>query len=86
MESRPNRPDRSRSVTADDIEQPLRDMGSEIGVNAYQVSIESGMEIFVNGRPFEITGCPTCSSASMTLWAASSSRGSGKWEIAHYPR
>jgi hypothetical protein len=23
---------------------------------------------------------------TMTLWAASSSRGSGKWEIAHYPR
>jgi hypothetical protein len=23
---------------------------------------------------------------AMTLWAASSSRGSDKWEIAHYPR
>jgi hypothetical protein len=28
-------------VTADDIEQPLRDMDSEIGVDADQVSIES---------------------------------------------
>jgi hypothetical protein len=32
--SRPNRPNRSHSVTADDIEQPVRDMDSEIGVNA----------------------------------------------------
>jgi hypothetical protein len=38
--SRPNRPNRSRSVTADDIEQPLRDMDSEIGVNADQVSMD----------------------------------------------
>jgi hypothetical protein len=30
-------------VTADDIEQPLRDMGSEIEVNADKVSIKSGM-------------------------------------------
>jgi len=41
--SRTNRPSRSRSVTADDIEQPVRDMDSEIGVNADQVSIESRM-------------------------------------------
>jgi hypothetical protein len=34
--SRPNRPNRSRSVTADDIEQRVRDMDSEIGVNANQ--------------------------------------------------
>jgi hypothetical protein len=30
-------------VSADDIEQPLRDMDSEIGVNADRVSIETGM-------------------------------------------
>jgi len=41
--SRPNRPNRSRSVTPDDIEQPVRDLYSEIGVNADQVSIKSGM-------------------------------------------
>lgn len=34
--SRPNRPNRSRSVTADDMEQPVRHMNSEIGVNADQ--------------------------------------------------
>jgi hypothetical protein len=30
-------------VIADDVEQPVRDLYSEIGVNADQVSIESGM-------------------------------------------
>jgi hypothetical protein len=25
-------------------------------------------------QPFETTGCPSCSSASMTMWAASGSR------------
>jgi hypothetical protein len=30
-------------VTPDDIEQPVRDTDSEIGVNADQVSIESRM-------------------------------------------
>jgi hypothetical protein len=35
--------------------------------------------------PFETVGCPNCSSASMEMWAASSSRGSGRWEIAQRP-
>jgi hypothetical protein len=41
--------------------------------------------IFVNGKPFETIGYPNCSSASMTMWAASGNRGSGRCEIAHRP-
>jgi hypothetical protein len=41
---------------------------------------EQGVEA-VHREPSAITGCPNCSSASMTMWAASSSR-----EVTHRPR
>jgi hypothetical protein len=47
-----------------DFEQPVRDMDAEIRVDPDQVSIERRI---VSGSPFETIGCPSCSSASMTM-------------------
>jgi hypothetical protein len=65
-----------------DFEQPVRDVDAEIGVNADQVI----WWILVSGNPFETIGCLNSLSASVTMWAASTSRGSGRWEIASHPR
>jgi hypothetical protein len=50
-----------------DFEQPVRDVDAEIRVDPDQVGVEGRMMEFVNGKPFEITGCPNCSSASMMM-------------------
>jgi hypothetical protein len=50
-----------------DFEQAIGDVNSVIRVDADQVGVEGRMWIFVNGRPFEMIGCPSCSSASMTM-------------------
>jgi hypothetical protein len=57
-------------------------VNSVIGVDADEVRVEGRV---VDFGQRQATGCPNCSSASMMIWAASSSRGSGRWEIAHRP-
>jgi hypothetical protein len=49
------------------FEQPVRDMDAVIWVDPNQVGIEGRMMDLVSGRPFDTTGCPNCSSASMTI-------------------
>jgi hypothetical protein len=68
-----------------DFEQPIRDMDAEIGVDPDELGVKGRMMDLISGKPFETIGCPNCSSASMMMWAASRSRGSGRWEIAHLP-
>jgi hypothetical protein len=61
-------------------------MDAEIGVDSNQVGIEGRMMKLRERQPFETIGCPSCSFASMTMCAASRSRGSGNRLMAHRPR
>jgi len=48
------------------FEQPVRDVDTEIRVDADQIGIEGGVANFESVKPFETIGWPNCSSASIT--------------------
>jgi hypothetical protein len=62
----PFKPEFEKRPTVD-FQEPIRDVNSVIGVDPDQVGIEGRRWSFVSGKPFEITGCPNSSSASMTM-------------------
>jgi hypothetical protein len=49
------------------------------------IGVDPDFRIHVSDRCSKSNRLPNSLSASVTMWAASTSRGSGRWEIAHRP-